>query len=286
MEKRVLGKGLSALIPERSETPEPITISDYVAYVKTAKLVANPKQPRTQYDRQKLDELKASIKEKGVLQPILVRENDTGYEVIAGERRLRAARELGLEEVPVFIKKVSNQDAFLLALVENIQREDLNPIEEALAYKRLLDEFQLSQDDVARSVGKDRSTVSNMVRLLKLPQEIIEKVVSGQLTMGHARALLGVESSTEQQNLFTRTLDKSLSVRELESLIRSENPNSPRRQSHRKKENAHDLVFLEEDLQQTLGTKVRIMAQKKRGKIVIEYYSPDDLERIIQVIKN
>ena len=123
MEKRVLGKGLSALIPERSEVPEAITVSEYVAYVKTAKLLMNPRQPRTQYDREKLDELKASIKEKGVLQPILVRENENGYEVIAGERRLRAARELGLEEVPVFIKKVSNQDAFLLALVENIQRE-------------------------------------------------------------------------------------------------------------------------------------------------------------------
>src|SRR3990167_7897714 len=180
--------------------------------MKTAQIKDNALQPRLHYGEEKLADLIASIKEKGVLQPILVRESKDGYEVVAGERRLRAARALNLEEVPVILKKVSDQEALVIALVENIQREELNPIEEAKAFRRLIDDFQLSQDDVAQSVGKDGSTISNTLRLLKLPDNIQEALFSGALSMGHARALLGVEDSEEQQEIFAHVLKKEISV--------------------------------------------------------------------------
>ena len=279
MENRALGKGLSALIPEKNLSPN----VDLVFRVKLSEIKENSLQPRSVYDDNKLSDLILSIKEKGVLQPILVRFRDNGYEVIAGERRLRAARTLGMEEVPVIVKSVNDDEALVLALVENIQREDLNAIEEARAFNKLMLEFNFTQEKIAQSVGKDRSTVSNIIRLLKLPQVIQESVFDGRISEGHARALLGVENVHEQKKIFDETITKNLSVRELENMIRF-------RGDHRrgkKKPHAKDsyLIALEEDLQKALGTKVRILAQKKRGKIVVEYYSPEDLERIRGVIK-
>jgi len=286
MESKALGKGLSALIPEKVNVPVELNNqSAGTAFVKTSKIKDNRLQPRLHYQEEKLSDLIASIKEKGVLQPILVRESESGYEVIAGERRLRAARALNLEEVPVIIKKVSDQEALVIALVENIQREELNPIEEAKAFRRLIDDFQLSQDDIAQAVGKDSSTVSNTLRLLKLPEEIQATLFSGKLSMGHARALLGIEDRGEQQEIFERVLKKDMSVRELENLIRTGLKTPARRKKVKSPTSDHELHRLEEELQQILGTKVRIQAQKKRGKIVIEYYSLDDLERILEIIR-
>jgi len=281
MEKRALGKGLSALIPEKSENVS--GNGESIAYLKTHEIKRNSLQPRVNYDDDKLEELTASIKEKGVLQPILVRENNGHYEVVAGERRLRAAQALNLEEVPAIIKKVSDQEALVIALVENIQREELNPIEEARAYQKLVEEFQYTQESIAQSVGKDRSTITNILRLLKLPSEIQKGVAQGRLSSGHARALLSVDSIDKQLNLFNSIVKKGLSVRELENLIKVEGKGSARREKAEKPANPQ-IVQLEEGLQRLLGTKVRIDSQKKRGKIVIDYYSSEDLQRIIKLI--
>ena len=283
MEKRVLGKGLSALIPEKIDFEGELVSAEKVAFVKTSQIHENPQQPRVNYGKEKLDELIQSIKDKGVLQPILVRVVEGRYEVIAGERRLRAARALNLEEVPVIVKKVTDQEALVLALVENIQREELNPIEEGQAFRKLINDFHLTHEEVGRSVGKDPSTISNTIRLLNLPHNIQQGVVEGKISMGHARALLSVLDSHEQRQIFEKILKIQMSVRALENLIKTRLQSA----AHRKKTKArsHELVLLEEELQKLLGTKVRLQAQRKRGKIVIEYYSLDDLERILQVIR-
>lgn len=281
MESRALGKGLSALIPDRTGLEK----SEKVSFIKISEIKENPFQPRSNYNDAKLSELIASIKEKGVLQPILVRKNGNTFEVIAGERRLRAVRALKIEEIPVIVKAVSDQEALVLALVENIQREELNAIEEAKAFKRLIEDFNFTQDAVAQSVGKDRSTVSNLLRLLKLPDEIQMSVSNEEISEGHARALLGIENGPIQKKLFDLTIKKTLSVRELETLIRAGAKGLGRKISVKSGAKDPYIAVIEEDLQRTLGTKVRINAQKKRGKIVIEYYSPDDLERIMNIIK-
>ncbi len=280
MESRALGKGLSALIPERSA----VSKSETVTQVNISDISENSLQPRTNYDDEKLTELISSIKENGVLQPILVRPKGAGFEVIAGERRLRAVKALKIEQVPVIVKDVTDQEALVLALVENIQRQELNAIEEAHAFQRLISEFNFTQDAVAKSVGKNRSSISNIVRLLKLPAEIQKSVFDGILSEGHARTLLGVENAQEQKKLFERTVARQLSVRELENLVKYGVKGGHRWKKKSSSRETH-LIAIEEDLQKSLGTKVRIMAQKKRGKIIIEYYSPDDLERITGIIK-
>ena len=281
MDNKVLGKGLSALIPEKSES----IAADNVTQIKTGLIKDNRLQPRTYYDEEKLSELVASIKEKGVLQPILVRKIGSDYEVIAGERRLKAARLLNLETVPVVIKAATDREALVLALVENIQREDLNAIEEAQSFKKLMDEFNFSQEDVAKAVGKDRSTVSNLIRLLKLPDDIQRSIFTGQISTGHARALLAIEDKKIQQKIFNDTVNNELSVREIERIVKKflESANDSVKRDAKK--NKIDVTSVEEDLQRYLGTKVRISGSGKKGKIVIEYYSLEDFDRIVGVIK-
>ena len=276
MTNKALGKGLSALIPEKVQEikEENIAILD-INLIRDSSV-----QPRTNYDQAKLDELKVSIKEKGVLQPILVRKKGDVYEVVAGERRLRASRQLNLEHIPVVVKNVSDKEAFVMALVENIQREELNPIEEAEAFKKLIEEFEYTQEQVAQSVGKDRSTITNLLRLLKLPEDIKKSVYQGELSAGHARALLAVESFIERSNLYKKVLKNKLSVRELENLIT--HTRAPR-QEIKTKPKDQQIIQLEDSLQKLLGTKVSVQAKKKRGKIVIEYYSISDLDRIVKL---
>ena len=279
MENRALGKGLSALIPDKTTKT-----SGEVTFLKTDLVQDNPFQPRTHYDEGKLTELKASIKEKGILVPILVRLKDGKYQVVAGERRLKAARSLNVAEIPAIVREVSDQEALVLAMIENIQREELNPIEEAEPSKNLNEEFRYTQEMVAESVGKDRSTITNLLRLLKLPAEIQQSVYDGQLSVGHARALLGVELFNEQKKLFDLAIKKGLSVREIEDLVRSGVKGGLQR-AKAPKARDHEVAALEEQLQNVLGTKVSIHSRKKKGKIVIEYYSLDDLDRIISKIK-
>lgn|SRR3989338_8110403 len=280
MEGKALGKGLSALIPERKAAES----GETVARLKTESIIDNRLQPRTVYDDDKLNDLKASIKEKGVLQPILVRSKGAQYEVIAGERRLKAARALGLDEIPAIIRDVSDQEAFVIALIENIQREELNPIEEAEAYHKMIEEFGYTQEAVAQSVGKDRTTVTNLLRILKLPADMRGSISGGQISVGHARALLAIENPSEREKLYALIMKKGLSVREAENFVQAKNKSGIRR-TKSKEIKSRDIIALEEDLQKALGTKVRLVTQKKRGKIVIEYYSYDDLDRIIHLIK-
>ncbi|UCH12574.1 MAG: ParB/RepB/Spo0J family partition protein [Candidatus Omnitrophota bacterium] len=278
MEKRkALGKGLQALIPE-AETKQQ---GEAVTYINVGEVLPNRYQPREDFNEEKLNELIASIREKGVVQPLLVRRVEGGFELIAGERRLRAMKKLGVEKAPVILKNVDDVGAIELSLVENIQREELNPIEEAHAYKRLMEEFGFTQERIAQTIGKDRTSVTNTLRLLSLPLEIQRCVVQGQISSGHARAILSVKGLQQRLNLCKKVIKKGLSVRETEALAR---PQLKRRPGTKIIKDQH-LVKQEEILQNILATKVRIHHSKKRGKIIIEYYSSEDLDRIINKIK-
>ena len=285
MEKRaVLGKGLSALLSENVADSGQTASNRSVTVLKTEYIDYNSLQPRLHYEEEALEELKTSIKEKGILQPILVRSKDDRFEVVAGERRLRAAQALGLQQVPVVIKDVSDEEALVLALIENIQREELNVIEEAKAFKRLIDDFHLTQEQVADAVGKNRSTVTNILRLLRLPDAIQEAVSKNVISMGHARTLLSVEDEKKQYQIFLAIIEKGASVRQAEQMTNV--CASPEKKSGKaKKEKDHEIVYLEGELRNILGTKVSIESKKKRGRIVIEYYSLDDLDRILDVLR-
>ena len=276
MQRRALGKGLKALIPvtdEKSGGAFEIAVED---------VRPNRYQPRKIFDDLKLTELVNSIREKGVVQPIIVQKSDSGYELIAGERRWRAAQKAGLNKIPAIIREVSSEESLELALIENIQRENLNPIEEARAYQRLSDEFYQTQEDIAKKIGKDRSTVANFLRLFKLPKEIQDSISNEELTMGHARALLSLASAKEQLSLKDRIVKRKMSVREVESYIN--------RSRETKKESSKKRVDmfkdrLEGELQRFFGTEVRILKGRNKGKIEIIFYNDEDLERIIELIK-
>ena len=280
MQKKVLGKGLNALMPEK-----PVDAGAKVVNLKISEISVSKFQPRQEISPERLRELIASIKEKGVIQPVLVRPKEDGYELIAGERRLRAVKELGFTQLPAIIKDVEDAEALQLSLIENIQREELNSLEEAQAYEQLIKEFGYTQEKIARVVGKDPSSISNTMRLLRLPKEIQEALRKGLISMGHARTILGIKTLDEQGRIFKRTIAHQLSVRELENIVAKGLGATIKR---RKKLGLRDphLVDLEEELQRTLGTKVRIAAGRKRGKIVLEYYSLTDLERIIKLLKS
>jgi len=279
MERRALGKGISALIPEK-ETGRKIEI----IYVQTDQIKPNPFQPREDFDTQGIEELAQSIREKGVIQPLLVRRKGDFYELIAGERRLRAANILGLKEIPILVKDVEDKDSLELALIENIQRQGLNPIEEAHAYQHLIDKFNVTQDKISEVLGKARVTITNTLRLLKLPHEIQAEIKKGRISFGHGRALLEIEDANEQRRLAQDVVSKGLSVRELENLIKTHRPKGVKRKIGQGEREPY-VAALEEELQHALGTKVRISKRKKRGHISIEFYSPEELERISNIIR-
>lgn len=299
MSKKVLGKGLAALIPEK-EISSPTTESgilakpqkdtqkvERIAYLKTSEISPNRYQPRKDFDINKLGALVSSIKEKGIVQPILVRRTgEDRYELIAGERRLRAVESLGIKEIPAIIKEVGDLDSLELSLIENIQREDLNPIEEADAYQMLIDRFGFTQDRIAEAIGKDRTSVANSLRLLGLPQKIQEALKNGALSMGHGRALLGLEGAPAQMGVAKLILSKGLSVREVENIVRARRLKRGKKTPLAPERKDYHLTTIEEELQRILGTKVKIIKGKKRGKIEIEYYSDADLERIINKLSN
>jgi ParB family chromosome partitioning protein len=277
MERKALGRGISALIPEKENSHE-----EKIIYVQPELINPNPFQPREDFDRQGIEELSQSIKEKGVIQPLLVRRKGNYYELIAGERRLRACNLLGIKEIPIIVKDVEDRDSLELALIENIQRQDLNPIEEAHAYQYLIEKFQVTQEKISAVLGKARVTITNTLRLLKLPQEIQAEVKKGRLSFAHGRALLEVVDENLQRKLAQEVIAKDLSVRELENLIKMKRPRMKRRMGQATRDPL--AMTLEEELQQILGTKVRISKRKKRGHILIEFYSPEDLERIVGII--
>ncbi|MEP7310563.1 MAG: ParB/RepB/Spo0J family partition protein [Acidobacteriota bacterium] len=284
MEKRpALGKGLRALIPD---PPEP-RLSQ--TEVDIDRLAPNDFQPRARMDEERLEELSRSIKANGVIQPIVVRQDGDRYQIIAGERRWRAAMKAGLLRVPVVVRDVaSGQERSILemALIENIQREDLNPMDEAHAYRRLSDEFRLRQEDIAAAVGKDRATVANHLRLLKLPAEVQEEVASGTLSMGHARALLSLPSEAEQRRVGRELIARALSVRETELLVKKivDSTAAPRDPVPPRPVDVHTRAA-EERLRLTLGTRVRIVRRGTRGRIEIDFVSEDELIRIYEQLK-
>lgn len=276
MDRKVLGRGLDALIPAVDNSSK-----EKVQMLKIDQVHASKFQPRLHFAEEKIEELANSIREKGVIQPILVRASGTDrYELIAGERRLRAVRSLGQAEIPAIIRRVADADLLELSIIENVQREELNAIEEAKAYQRLAQEFGYSQDNIAAKVGKDKSSISNLLRLLNLPQKVQDFLSENLISFGHARALIPIQDEKKQILFCQKIVEKGLSVRQVESLI---NPRLKTR-SGRARTQDRDIRALEEKLQYVLGTKVQIQHGKKRGKIEIEYYSLDDLDRVLKLL--
>ncbi len=278
MERKVLGKGLAALI-----SPEETKKETKVALLNPEEITTNQYQPRERFNEDTLRELVDSVREKGLIQPIIVRESRAGsYELIAGERRLRAIKALGYKEIPAIIKNVSDQEVLELSIIENIQRDDLNPLEEAKAYESLMKGFGFTQEQVAKSVGKNRTTIANTLRLLSLPEEVKEALSCDLITLGHAKAILSIPDSFGQLALLNKIVKQGLSVRAAEV---QPAPRAKQKTGRPKSIRNQQLVQLEEELQHLLGTKVKVIHGKKRGKIQIEYYSLDDLERVLAIIR-
>lgn len=277
MNRKALGKGINALIPDfEMGVPEaaPSATNDLLI----DEISPNRLQPRNYFDEKKLQELVTSIEEHGVLQPVVVQKSDSGYELIVGERRWRASKKLGLKKIPAVIREVSDAQSLEIAIIENIHRQDLNPIEEAEAYGRLANEFALTQEMVAKKVGKSRAAVANTLRLLKLSRNIKEDLISEKISMGHARALLGLENSKQMESLRKEIVKQDLTVRQTESRVNKIKKGGKSSVSPAKK----DIFIkdLEKDLSRRLGTKVDISPKKNGGKLIVTYYSDDDLERI------
>ncbi len=282
MVKRGLGKGLRALIPETSVFTGGRTILN----IDVAKIMPNPRQPRSVFDQESLEELADSIKSHGIAQPILVRIRKSKYELVAGERRWRAAKKAGLNMIPAIVKDFSDEESLEIALIENLQREDLNPMDEAEAYVMLAEEFKMTQAEIAKQVGKDRSTVANMMRLTELPKEIQVSLLKEQITAGHARTILSMTNKPDQLSLWKEILKNNLTVRDVEQLVpgkgkRASKLTGGKRRKFTRNDELNDLTEL---LTSHLGTKVRIFGTKKRGKIEVDYFSQEDLERLMELI--
>jgi ParB family chromosome partitioning protein len=281
MGSKRLGKGLGALLPSVD-----VTEDDVVNEVDISELRANPYQPRKQFDPDSLEELAESIKEHGIIQPLVVRKSIHGYEIVAGERRFRAGKRAGLTKVPVVIRDFTDEQMMEIALIENLQREDLNPMEIANAYKKLMDHFSMTQEELAARVGKSRPHVANFLRLLQLPSAIQEDVSRGTLSMGHARALLGVKEPDVQMKLAEKVKREGASVRQLEEWIQQINQNGFKKKKPKKAEKVEPQIKrYEEMLQETFNTPVRIRHGKRKGKIEIEYFSQSELERLIELLQ-
>ena len=284
------GLGLEALLNNKMTELNEKTAETGVFEVDIDKVEPNKNQPRKRFEETALEELAESIKEHGVLQPIILKKIDSGYEIIAGERRWRASKIAGMKKIPAIVKKIDELKAFETALVENLQREGLNPMEEAKSYKRLIDEFSLSQEEAGKKVGKSRSVVANAMRLLNLDERVQNFVSENKLTNGHGRALLGITDKDVQFELAEKIIEEELSVRETESLVKkiSENKNkkvSEKEESQSKKFKTDNYKYIENDLKSIFGTKVKLSNKKNKGKIEIEYYSDEDLDRLISLIK-
>jgi ParB family chromosome partitioning protein len=287
MKPKRLGKGLEALIPQVSPEDEK-TRGDVLFEVAVDKVHANPFQPRTRFDRDGLEELKQSVLENGIIQPITVRRINGEFELIAGERRLRAVQELGYSKIPAFVMEVKSDDQMLeLALVENIQREDLNPIEQAEAFQRLMKTYGLTQETVAKKVGKDRATVANFIRLLKLPEEIQQSLRRAEISMGHARALMGLSTVAAQMSVWKKVLKQGWSVRKVEDVVREEQEKGTEtKKPESKVTRTPYLMETEDELRAILGTQVKIKPGSRGGRVEISYYSDEDLVRIVELFQS
>lgn len=288
--KRGLGRGLSALIgdgpvldPTSGDQDE--SRKNHIKNIPLEKIRAKKDQPRKEFDKESLEELARSIEVHGVIQPILLRKIGDRYEIIAGERRYRASKLTNLQEIPAIISKVDNKDAAKLSLIENIQREDLNPIEEAMAYNQLIEEFNLTQNQLAKAIGKSRSYITNSTRLLNLDKKVIEYLYNGKLTIGHGKVLLGVKDKRKQRKIANKVIELGLNVRDTEKEIKKK---TTRPKPKPKKTSNKDpyILDIEDQLMRSLGTKVNLIKGKKSNKIEIEYYSDEDLSRIFDILTN
>ncbi len=289
--KRGLGKGIDSIIPKgpavktnKKMIPDDITNTDKVVLIKLTSLERDKSQPRKAFNEDALNDLADSIRKNGIIEPLIVTKKDDYFEIVAGERRWRAAKIAGLKEVPCLVKEFTEQEKVEVQIIENLQREDLNPIEEALAYKRLIEEFHLKQDDVAERVGKNRTTITNTMRLLNLSPQVQEMLIEDKLTQGHARALLAVEDENLQFEMAQKVFDERLSVREIEKEVKA--LNKPKKEKKLTPE-ALDLIYrgLEDRIREKLGAKVKINPKdEQKGKIEIEYFSQNELEEIVNKI--
>ena len=281
LKKTTLGRGLDAIIPKETGEAGARAGTGYIV-AGIGEIKPNQSQPRKDFDDASISELTSSIREKGIIQPLVVRQTGRGYEIIAGERRWRAAQRAGLTRIPVIVKEASDREALELALIENLQREDLNPIEEAAAYSQLIEDFGLTHEDVSNRIGKERSTITNQLRLLKLSEEAKRALIEGEITAGHARAILSIESESGSSEVLNAIRKQKLSVRATEKLIRKLS-----RQKKVELEPDDDDLYLRQvvdELKRALNTHVRIVNNKGRGKIEIEYYSEDELERLYRIL--
>ena len=283
-----LGRGLEALISSSADSttslPSPLMSGRSIIQLDITKIAPNPRQPRKTFDDAKLEELTASIREQGITSPVLARKKGDLFELIAGERRFRAAKKAGLSFVPAIVKDFSDEQSLEIAIVENLQREDLNPIEEALAYKSLNTEFNLTQEQIAKKVGKDRSSISNTIRLLELPDEIIDSLSCGEISAGQARPILALTDKEERLNLWRQIVQNSLSSRDAEALAQVSSGKKPSAKRTRKRRKEPAIKDIEDRLMERLGTRVELNGSSQKGRIVINYYSQEDLERIIEEI--
>ncbi|WP_432662090.1 ParB/RepB/Spo0J family partition protein [Wukongibacter baidiensis] len=285
--KRGLGKGLNALIPQKLEEE---VLKDnkgtdrIVSMINIDKIKPNTNQPRKYFDKEKIKDLEESIVSHGIIQPIIVRTIKNGYEIVAGERRWRAAKNADIKEIPCIIKDLDSEKLMELSLIENLQREDLNEIEEALAYKRLNEEFKMTQDKIGKIVGKSRPYIANTLRLLNLNDEVMQMIIDSKIFGGHGRALLRIDNIDVQRKTALRIINDNLTVRETEKLVSQILDNSKKINKVPRKTKDSSLIYVEDRLKELLGTKVNIVKGKKKGKIEIEYYSDDDLERIVEFL--
>ena len=275
--KRGLGKGLSALISDDFSNIQRDSSKDSILNINIKDIIPNKNQPRTDFDDDSLKELAKSIELYGLIQPILVREVKGKYEIVAGERRWRACKLAGLKEIPGIIKDMGQEESAKIALIENIQREDLNPVEEAQAYKKLMEEFKLTQEELSLQIGKSRSYISNSIRILNLDNKVLDHISSGELSQGHGKAILSIKDKEEQIKIAKEILNKKLNVRDTESLTRNKN------NMEKDLEDSY-IISIEEQLMRALGTKVNLLQGEKKGKIEIEYYGDEDLERLLEVL--
>ena len=288
IKNRGLGKGLEALFSDVEISVDDLNESSEqgrIHQIDIHKIKPSKSQPRTYFNEDRLQELASSIEEHGILQPIIVQSLDNGYVIVAGERRWRAAIKAGLKEVPCIIKDLTEEEIMLLALIENMQREDLNPIEEAKGISTMLTNFGLTQEEVSKSVGKSRPYITNSLRLLRLPDSVQEMVIDGRLTSGHARAIAGVSDSDKQTELAKKCVDSGWSVREIEKYIKDAK-NKVSRKKTRSRKIDRNISIIEDELKDIFGTKVNIVLGAKKGKIEIEYYSKEELDRLIDLLLN
>jgi ParB family chromosome partitioning protein len=280
-----LGKGLRALIPDNTLEDEGEGAQNDINYINIDFIKANKTQPRKSFDKDKIEQLSQSIKEHGIIQPLILNKiEDNTYNIVAGERRWRAAKLIGIKEIPAIIMNLSDREILEVSLIENIQRQDLNPIEEALAYKRLINDFNITQEELSRRIGKSRTAISNCMRLLNLDERVQKYLIDGIISEGHGRALLGVENGELQYKLALNIINKNLTVRDVEKIIKNLNSTKKDEEKSVKKENIYYLD-IKERLENLFGTKVLLMNKKDKGKIQIEYYSQEDLQRILDILK-